>query len=165
MYDVKYSIDFNEEVKKEKAIILANICCEAIKGLLVYPYLDVIVPVPSSKQRSFQHVYFISEKISELINKKVDFGYLKKIKETSQLKSIEAEYERKEILKDAFDCDLRYKDKKILLFDDLYRSGATLNEITRVLYSKGQVNNVYVLTLTKTAVKRWKKYLYVVLLV
>ena len=116
--------------------------------------MDVVVPVPSSKQRDFQPVYFIVEYISKVVKRRVDFNYIKKIKETPQLKSIEDINERKNMLKDAFSCDLRYKDKKILLFDDLYRSGVTLCEITKTLYDKGQVNNVYVLTLTKTKVKQ-----------
>ncbi|MEQ1418316.1 ComF family protein [Acinetobacter indicus] len=47
-----------------------------------------------------------------------------------------------------------YKGKKVLLVDDLYRSGSTLKEITHVLYKQGQVSNVYVVTLTKTRVNR-----------
>ncbi|WP_180380065.1 ComF family protein [Campylobacter porcelli] len=61
---------------------------------------------------------------------------------------------RARILKDAFRCDKRYKNKKILLIDDLFRSGATLNEITKTLYTQGEVDNVYVLCFTKTRSKR-----------
>jgi predicted amidophosphoribosyltransferase len=42
----------------------------------------------------------------------------------------------------------------VLLFDDLYRSGETLKEITRVLMEEGQVSKVFVLTITKTRRKR-----------
>ena len=42
------------------------------------------------------------------------------------------------------------RGKKVLLFDDLYRSGSTLNEITNTLYEEGGVSDVYVLTITKT---------------
>jgi predicted amidophosphoribosyltransferase len=38
----------------------------------------------------------------------------------------------------------------IILFDDLYRSGETLGEITRTLMSKGKIDRVYVLTITRT---------------
>lgn len=71
-----------------------------------------------------------------------------------ELKSIEDDEKRREILRNNFEVDLRYANKKILLFDDLYRSGDTLNEITETLYSQGRVNNVYVATLTKTRVKK-----------
>ncbi|CAD7777829.1 hypothetical protein DMNBHIDG_01591 [Candidatus Methanoperedenaceae archaeon GB37] len=78
-----------------------------------------------------------------------------KKKKTEQLKDITDPIEREEILKNSFGVkDLRYKDSKVLLFDDLYRSGATLREITKVLYENGRVQNVYVLTLTKTRTRR-----------
>lgn len=70
------------------------------------------------------------------------------------MKSIEVLEERQKILDGAFICDKRYKGKKILLIDDLYRSGATLNEITKTLYTQGEVDNVYVLCFTKTRSKK-----------
>ncbi len=41
------------------------------------------------------------------------------------------------------------KEKRILLFDDLYRSGATMNAIATELYDKGAID-VLALTITKT---------------
>jgi len=40
------------------------------------------------------------------------------------------------------------------LFDDLYRSGATLNAITQALKDKGKAKEVYALTLTMTRRRR-----------
>ena len=40
------------------------------------------------------------------------------------------------------------KNKRVLLFDDVFGSGETLKEITRVLYKEGLVKDVYVLTAT-----------------
>ncbi len=42
------------------------------------------------------------------------------------------------------------KETNILIIDDLYSTGATLNEITKVLKSDKNVKNVYVLAMTKT---------------
>ena len=41
-------------------------------------------------------------------------------------------------------------NKNVLLLDDIYDSGATLTVATYLLYSCGQVKNVYVITMTKT---------------
>ena len=49
---------------------------------------------------------------------------------------------------------MRYKGKDVLLFDDLYRSGTTLKEITHMLYEQGKVKSVYIVTMTKTRVNR-----------
>ncbi|MDL1958237.1 MAG: hypothetical protein LWX01_00875 [Deltaproteobacteria bacterium] len=44
--------------------------------------------------------------------------------------------------------------RNVLLIDDLYRSGATLNAVTVALKDKGKAKEVYVLTLTMTRRKR-----------
>jgi len=44
--------------------------------------------------------------------------------------------------------------RNILLFDDLYQSGATLNAITQSLKDKGKAKEVYALTLTITRRRR-----------
>ncbi len=118
--------------------------------------LDYIVPAPPSKlNREYQPVIEIVEKLSDIIDVPMCIDSLVKIKATQELKEIVDYEERKRILKDAFDIQNDcIKDKNILLFDDLYRSGATLKIITEVLYNKGKVNSVYILTLTKTRSKR-----------
>ena len=136
--------------------ILAEKAVSFLKTRLVKPYLNVILPVPPSNiDRTIQPVFEIAKKIGDSLKILVDFDYLKKTKETEQLKDISDPHDREKLLNDVFDIkDLRYKNKKVLLFDDLYRSGATLREITRILYEKGRVQNVYILTLTKTRIKR-----------
>ena len=90
------------------------------------------------------------------VNKPVDFNFITKIKQTQPIKEIENFEERQAILRGAFAVrdENTYRGKKILLVDDLYRSGSTLNEVTRTLYEKAHVNNVYVAVLTKTRVNR-----------
>ena len=117
--------------------------------------LDCIIPIPPSDlTRTFQPVYELVKVIAQKCNLIADFDILKKTKSTSQLKSIENKDERKNILKGAFDCDINVLNgKNILLFDDLYRSGETLNSAISILKSKGKCSNIYVLTITKTRIK------------
>jgi predicted amidophosphoribosyltransferase len=119
---------------------------------MVTPYIDVIIPTPPSNiDREVQPVYAIANRVSELLNISVDFNYVKKIKSTSELKTVEDKIQRQEILDGSFKINnMKYQGKKVLLFDDLFRSGSTLNEITKELYRNGKVQNVYVVTLTKT---------------
>ena len=58
---------------------------------------------------------------------------------------------RRELLEGLYTVDaLQTQDKSVLLFDDLYRSGATLNAITELLMTEGRAKAVRVLTITRT---------------
>lgn len=113
--------------------------------------IDAIVPVPPSKtNRPIQPVIVIAKGISTSLQ----IPYvesLTKTKGTPELKNIFDYQQRSELLKDAFKVrGSELKGKNVLLFDDLFRSGATLNAITHVLYNLGKAKKVYVLSLTKT---------------
>lgn len=131
--------------------VLVNHVIEFMKTRMVTPYINVILPTPPSNKRDVQPVEVIAEKVAKSLNIIFDKSYLVKNRNREQLKEIENQSERENILKGAFEVrDLKYQDRKVLLFDDLYRSGSTLKEITKILYNVGKVSNVYVVTLTKT---------------
>ncbi len=136
--------------------VLANKAADFMETRLVTPYLDVILPVPpSNEDRPFQPVYEIARLLGARLEVPVDLDYIRKAKGTRELKSITDKAERTKILKGAFHVrDVGYRDKKVLLFDDLYRSGATLKAVTNVLYQQGKARDVYVLALTKTRSKK-----------
>ena len=142
--------------KKENIQLLADIVVDFLKTRLVTPYLSAIIPIPPSDMtRTFQPVYEIAKVVGEKLKLKVDYDYLLKIRSTSQLKSIDDPEERRKILADVFQVkDQRYAGKKVLLFDDLYRSGETMNVATQIITDSGHVNNVYVLAITKTRSKK-----------
>lgn len=118
--------------------------------------LDLIIPVPpSDTTRDFQPVYEMAKAIGRMIGLPVDLHTLKKVKSTSQLKDIYNPNIRREILKDAFGIPVNaLRGKSVLIFDDLYRSGETLNAVCDVVLNKGNARAVYVLTITKTRSKR-----------
>lgn len=118
--------------------------------------LDFIIPIPpSDTTREFQPVYELAKAIGLHCHLSVDFKTLVKLKSTSQLKEIEDPEERKQVLKDAFSIQKNVLNgKDVLLFDDLYRSGETLNAVCDMLLNIGNARKVYVLTITKTRTKR-----------
>lgn len=150
LYRLKY---WREKFRIER---IASITADFLKKLNQRWNVDVVIPVPpSDTQREFQPVQELATAIGEKLNLVVDHDFLTKSKQTPQLKEILNPDERKSILIDAFSVvDLRYKGKNVLIFDDLYRSGSTMNEVADMLHRKAQVNNVYVLTITKTRKKR-----------
>jgi predicted amidophosphoribosyltransferase len=150
LYQLKYCFDKNQT----NAIV--DDLKDFMDSRLVTPYLSTIIPVPPSDEtREFQPVYELARELGKRIDLPVIDSYIVKLKSTEQLKSVDDPEERKNILKGAFGVkDQSLQGKKVLLFDDLFRSGSTLRELTNVLYKKGLVQNVYVLTVTKTRVKK-----------
>ena len=114
--------------------------------------IDVIIPVPpSNTSRAFQPVVEIANRLGSSLGIQVLPNAVRKVKKTPPLKDMSTFEEKHETLKDAFEIeDASIKNKTILLFDDIYQSGATLTAITHILYEKGRVSKVKVLTLTKT---------------
>ncbi len=122
----------------------------------VYAYLSAIIPVPpSNPDRPFQPVQELALEVGRRVEIPVATDYLKKIKKTPPLKDVDDTQSRKRHLRGAFVvADRRFAGKYVLVLDDLYRSGETLSEVTRVLMQQGKVSKVFVLTITKTRTKR-----------
>ena len=156
VFQVKYRHD------RSKIQQIAETAAEFVKkrftvdGHVVLPYIVTIIPIPpSNTNRVFQPVTEISQEIGKLLNLPVRTDYLKKIKQTIPLKNIPDVESKREQLKGAFVVQTQdFKDQCVLLFDDLYDSGVTLTEVTKVLYEQGGVRHVLVLTLTRTRTGR-----------
>jgi competence protein ComFC len=110
---------------------------------------DVIVPVPPSTQRIVQPVTLLANAIGQGLNIPVVSAVIK-AKETPQLKNIYDLDERTKALNGAFKVDPSIAGKRVLLFDDLYRSGATMNAITETLVDDGKAADVMAFVITKT---------------
>jgi predicted amidophosphoribosyltransferase len=142
LYKLKYKSDKN---------VLDDIL-RIIRRFGKFKSIDVIIPVPPSKtSRLFQPVVEIANRLGNSLGIQVLPNAVRKVKDTPELKNMSTFEEKYGLLQDAFEIgDSSISDKTILLFDDLYQTGATLTTITRILYEKGQVYKVKVLTLTKT---------------
>ena len=114
--------------------------------------IDAIVPVPpSNTRRKHQPVLAVAEALGTVLRVPVCEGCVTKVKSTAQLKDVFDYAQRAAILKDAFAVDTsRTEGKRLLLVDDLYRSGATVSAIAQLLTSHGAARAVYLLTLTQT---------------
>jgi predicted amidophosphoribosyltransferase len=113
------------------------------------PPVEVIVPVPPSQNRRSQPVLAIATALAQRAGIPLVGGCISKVKATPQIKDVLEYDKRVEALKDAFAVTSdEVKGKNVLLFDDLYGSGATTGHIVNVLKEKGGANAVYLLTLT-----------------
>ena len=109
---------------------------------------DIIIPVPSSTERKVNPVNVFCEALADKINVPVQ-TLVCKTRQTRPQKELKTLAQKRANVANAFRLQGEVKGKGILLVDDLFDSGATLEEITRLLLKHGAVR-VNVLTLTRT---------------
>ena len=116
---------------------------------------DIIIVVPISKRRKSDRGYNQSELIAREISKIIKVPIAKKIlyksKNTVPQSSLNKK-QREENAKGAYKAkkDVKLYDKKILLIDDIYTTGSTLNECAKCLMKIGiKKSNIGVLTIAK----------------
>lgn len=117
-----------------------------IKDKKVYKFVkkyDIIIPVPISKKRKLKRGYNQSALITREIvkldeNIKTSNSILYKVKDTVPQSSLNKE-KRKDNLKNAYEVrnSEMINKKKILLFDDIYTTGSTVEECSKVLKLAG----------------------------
>jgi len=112
--------------------------------------VDVIVPVPPSNPRTVQPVMVLAKALSERLQ--IPFAdCVKRTREAPELKNVYDTDERLRLLSGLHKVDpSATQGKRIMLFDDLYRSGATMNVIAEALYDQGKAADVVSLAITQT---------------
>jgi ComF family protein len=112
--------------------------------------IDAIVPVPihenKLKARGFNQSYIISRELGDRLGKPA-IDCLVRTRETKEQYNLDRVQRCLNIV-DAFSVGLMYnidKYKNILLIDDIYTTGSTVNECSRILKNSG-VGHIYVIT-------------------
>lgn len=114
--------------------------------------IDFIIPVPIHRSREKQRGYNQAEIIAKALGQKIKKPVRKKIiarsKETKPMKGLSME-ERVENISNAFSIISERKNiikgKKILVVDDIYTTGSTVDFISKILKGEG-ASKVYILT-------------------
>lgn len=115
---------------------------------------DFIIPVPSSANRAHPPALEIAKGIGRIMGINVR-DCITKTRQSSQLKGVTDPQERQKLLSGLYQVENEsLRNRKVLLIDDLYRSGSTMNYITDVLYQQGKAKSVFVLAITKTRANR-----------
>lgn len=114
--------------------------------------VDAIVPVPpSNPQRPVQAVREIAGALGGLAGLPVCDACVTKQMTTEQMKNVFDRADRERLLAGVFQADLSMtQGKRLLLIDDLYRSGATAAAVTQELLNGGKAGVVYFIAVTRT---------------
>jgi ComF family protein len=133
---------------------LGRLMAEGCQEFLKACHMDLIIPVPLHPKRlrwrGFNQSLLLARQVGRMVQVPVDPFLLYRNRETPPQTQL-TEEERRKNVRGAFAIDggKPLKEKSVLLVDDVYTSGATVNECSRVLV-QGGAREVHVLTLART---------------
>jgi ATP-dependent DNA helicase RecQ len=146
LYRFKYQFDQNA------GVILADLAAELINSRNLLRSSDFIVTIPPSfTSRPFDPVSFLAERISKRTGIRWERDVIKRTRITKLQKRILDKAGKEENVISTFRLNNSpsISEKKILLLDDLYDSGATVNQISQIL-RKARADKIFALVLAKT---------------
>ena len=144
MYRFKYSN------RREYALFYADAAALRFGEWIRRRKIDVIVPVPmyprKKRSRGYNQAEVFAKELSRITGIVMENKMVRRLKNTSPLKAL-SEKQRKDNLKGAFQVDANIvKYSKILLVDDIYTTGTTVDAVAEVLQKAG-VKEVYFLSI------------------
>jgi predicted amidophosphoribosyltransferase len=111
---------------------------------------DVLIPVPPSAARTVQPVLLLAHGIGAALGLPM-INCITTTRPALQFKGVTDPVQRELLVAGLYAVDrIHTAGKKVLLFDDLFRSGATMNAITDLLLQHGEADSVHAVTITKT---------------
>ncbi len=145
----RFKYRMNSPLAKALGNILAT-NCQRFLDLSAY---DLLIPIPLHKsrlrERGFNQALVLAREIEKRFPLPLDYLNLQRIRDTQPQINLK-EKERRKNVRGAFGLreKQKVKGKRILLIDDVYTTGATVNECSRVL-RKGGAKRVDILTLAR----------------
>ncbi len=124
-----------------------------ITALGSLPDIDVIIPVPLHstrlREREYNQSLLLAHRMSTYLDIPLNYSILRRIRETPPQTSL-TKHARLQNLRRSFAVKTPQllKGKSILLVDDVYTTGTTVNECAKVL-RKAEAKHVYVVTLAR----------------
>jgi len=101
---------------------------------------DIITYVPSGIKRTKERGYNVAKLLAEALGKEVNVEVVNTMDRVIESHQINKDYKtRQENIKNAFKVldNINIEDKRVLIVDDVYTTGATINECARILKLAG----------------------------
>ena len=140
--ELVYKLKYQKDKKCLNEIM--NLIKEILDKWNLREKVDFIIPVPpSNRKRKYQPVSEIAKEIANYLGKECRCNVLNKISDFQ----VKDGHNVKGTIKQISELQM---SGNVLVVDDLFSTGATLNEVCKVLKNDKNINKVYCLVLTKT---------------
>jgi predicted amidophosphoribosyltransferase len=116
-----------------------------------FDHVGLLIPMPASRPRPRQPVTFLTEVLGKLTTLPVFDNLLSKTTSGPQLKDLQTKAEKVAALNGSFSVDDGINGHgpwNVLLVDDLYDTGASLEGACKVLRTYPKIAKIYVATVT-----------------
>lgn len=128
--------------KKFLSRSMARIMSQVVRDNQEFWPLDIVVPVPMSRQglirRGFNQSELLASRIAKELKVRFEPRVLARVKDSSPQRELSREMREKNLLHAfAINKPERVKGKNVLLVDDVYTTGSTARECTRTLLEAG----------------------------
>ncbi|HCX73838.1 MAG TPA: hypothetical protein DHM37_08980, partial [Candidatus Cloacimonas sp.] len=135
------------------ADLLALYSYEYLQKYSPFPTIDIICPVPLHKIRKRSRGFNQAEKISSRIASYMGWKHIPDLLLRKKYTSTQTKLSKKERsanVSNAFCLNSKYqiKNRAILVVDDVFTTGSTVNAISKVL-EKYEVSGIYILTIAR----------------
>ncbi|MCD7854015.1 MAG: ComF family protein [Clostridiales bacterium] len=147
----KRIIELKYDGRTELCSLFGFFMAEAFKKSGLTADFDEVLAVPASKKGFKARGYNQAELMAKEVGKRLNIpigSELVRIKETLPQNKLD-QSKRAENIKGAFGVTGNLHNKKILLIDDIYTTGSTINECKRTLISDG-AESIFYITAAKT---------------
>ena len=119
----------------------------------VFSTVGFVVPMPPSQNRSVQPLSLLAKSIAQKLQKPYFDQFLIKTGTTPSMKDLDFKEEKLKALSTVFSINDMIEERgpwDVLLLDDLYDSGASLESATQVLSTSPKIRDIYVGAITRT---------------
>ena len=131
-----------QSLKYAHRLASADFLGKALAQLAAPLHPDLIVPVPLAAarlaQRGFNQALELARPLARALGAPLEISRIRRCRDTTPQASLPWK-ERKNNIRHAFECEIDLSGKTVLLVDDVMTTGATLDELARVLKTQGAV--------------------------
>ena len=141
---------FKYKGRREYAAYYAECIAGRLGGWIVQCRPDALVPVPihdsKRRMRGYNQAEVLAKELGRMMNIPVESNLIKRVRKTVPMKDLSA-FERQNNLKRAFKiCRNDVKLSTIIIIDDIYTTGSTIDAMSYELRKAG-VKRIYFVTL------------------